>query len=278
MRARVRRALLPYLLLIAGLVVSTVPLYNLVVTSLKPSASLFAHPALVPSWEGVSLDNYRTILADVPFAQNLLNSLLVSVATIALAAFVASTFAYGLARFRFPGRRLLFGALLTVMVVPTLTLILPQFELAAFLGLTDRLWALVPVYVSWVVPFSTFLLKGHIESIPRDFDEAIAMDGGTVFTVYRHVVLPLAAPAVAAISVFNFLTAWEEYPWALTVLNTPERRTLPLVIAGFFGQHNFTEWGLVFALSVISLVPIIAVFLALQKFFVSGLSSGAIKG
>src|SRR5690606_6115464 len=153
----------------------------------------------------------------------------------------------------FPGKKLLFAAIMATMIIPGMTLIIPQFELAVTLRLVNKLDGLIPFYTAWVLTFSTFMIKGYIEGITVDFVEAIYMDGGNAFTVYRTIILPLASPAIAAVSIFNFLTAWEEYPWALTVLNDLEKRTLPITISGFFGQHNFTLWGYVFAMSVISL-------------------------
>ena len=99
-----------------------------------------------------------------------------------------------------------------------------------------------------------------------------------MLTVYFHVVLPLAKPGIASVSIFNFLTAWEEFPWANTVINDDLKRTLPIAISGFFGQHQFTQWGYVFAMSVASLIPVIIIFICFQRYFVSGLQSGGIKG
>ena len=113
---------------------------------------------------------------------------------------------------------------------------------------------------------------------PREFDEAAYADGGSVFTVFFRIILPLASPAIASVSIFNFLTAWEEFTWAMTVINDNAKRTLPIAISGFFGQHQFTQWGYVFAMSVASLVPVLIVFILCQKYFVSGLQAGGLKG
>mgnify|MGYP002589855226 CR=1 FL=1 len=198
--------------------------------------------------------------------------------TVFIAAFVSSALAFCLARFRFPGRRALFALVIGTMIIPGTTLIITQYQLASFFKLTNKLLGLVPFYVAWVIPFSTFMIKGYIESIPREFDEAVYMDGGSVFTVFFKVICPLASPAIASVSIFNFLTAWEEFPWALTVLNDTQKRTLPIAISGFFGQHQFTQWGYVFAMSVASLLPVLIIFICCQKYFVSGLQTGGIKG
>ena len=122
------------------------------------------------------------------------------------------------------------------------------------------------------------MIKGFVEGVPKELDEVTYMDGGSVFTVYVNVIIPLTKPGIASISIFNFLTAWEEFPWANTVINDDVKRTLPIAISGFFGQHQFTQWGYVFALSVLSLLPILIVFISCQKFFVQGLTAGSVKG
>lgn len=267
------------LLLLAGAVVSVLPMVYMITTSLRPNGALYEYPPRIfPRINQVTLENYSYVLFEENFYGNMLNSLVVAAASVALSAFAASAMAYCIARFRFPFRNTLFRLLIVTMVIPGMTLILPQFELAVRFGFINRLSGLVPFYVAWVLPFSTFMIKGFVETIPNELDEAVYMDGGSIFTTYFQVILPLASPSIAAVSVFNFLTAWEEYPWAQTVLNDAQKRTLPIAIAGFFGQRNFTQWGYVFAMSCVSLVPVVVLFLCLQKYFVTGLSSGAVKG
>ena len=235
-------------------------------------------PHFLPSAENITIENYEYIFAQEKFYRNFLNSAVVALATILIAAFISTALAFCLARFEFPGRKLLFGLVIGTMIIPGTTLIITQYQLADFLNVTNSLWGLIPFYVAWVIPFSTFMIKGYIEGIPRDYDEAVYADGGSVFTVFFKIIIPLASPAIASVSIFNFLTAWEEFPWALTVINDNLKRTLPIAISGFFGQHQFTQWGYVFAMSVASLLPVIIVFICFQRYFVSGLQSGGIKG
>ena len=117
-----------------------------------------------------------------------------------------------------------------------------------------------------------------MENIPGEIMEASWFDGADVWTVYTRIALPLASPAIASVSIFNFLTAWEEYPWANTVINDTSKRTLTIAITGFFGQHQFTQWGYVFAMSVLTLIPVVLIFILCQKFFVQGLTAGSVKG
>lgn len=277
--SKARSNVLRYLLLLLGGAVSIMPMIYMVSTSLKPNGALYEFPPrFFPDWEEITFENYKFIFQQEKFYVNFLNSAVVAIVTIVIAAFISTALAFCLARFRFPGRKALFGLVIGTMIIPGTTLIVTQYQLATFFQITNKLLGLIPFYVAWVIPFSTFMIKGYIESIPRDFDEAVYMDGGSVFAVFFKIICPLASPAIASVSIFNFLTAWEEFPWAMTVINDNMKRTLPIAISGFFGQHQFTQWGYVFAMSVSSLVPVLVIFICCQKYFVSGLQTGGIKG
>ncbi|MCI1397928.1 MAG: carbohydrate ABC transporter permease [Lachnospiraceae bacterium] len=268
-----------YVLLILGMVIVILPMLYMVSTSLKPNGALYEYPPqFFPKLHEITLENYKYILSQRKFLGNFLNSIAVSVCTVAISAAVSSALAFCIARFRFPGRRALFAFIILTMIIPGTTMIVPQYELAVKLKTINSIWGLIPFYVAWVIPYSTFMIKGFVEGVPSELDEATYMDGGNVFTVYVHVIIPLTKPGIASISIFNFLTAWEEFPWANTVINDDLKRTLPIAISGFFGQHQFTQWGYVFALSVLSLIPILIVFISCQKFFVQGLTAGSVKG
>lgn len=268
-----------YLLLICGLTVVVLPMIYMVSTSLKPNGALYQYPPkFFPALKEITLENYKYILQQGKFYLNFVNSILVSVITVSVAAMIAAALGFCIARFRFPGRNFLFLFIMLTMIIPGTTLIVPQYELAVKLKVINNLWGLIPFYVAWVIPYSTFMIKGFVENIPRELDEAIYIDGGSVFTVFFRVALPLSKAGIASVSIFNFLTAWEEFPWANTVINDDAKRTLPIAISGFFGQHQFTQWGYVFALSVLSLVPILLVFVFCQRFFVAGLTTGSVKG
>lgn len=274
-----RANIVRYLLLALGTVICTLPMIYMISTSLRPNGALYEYPPrFFPKWEAVTLENYRYILSQSKFYLNFLNSVFVSVTSVVLAALVSSAMAFVMGKFQFRGKKLLFGFIILTMIIPGTTMIVPQFELATHLGLVNRLEGLIPFYVAWVIPFSTFMIKGFMESIPDEITEATYIDGASVMTVYWKIAMPLAAPSIASVSIFNFLTAWEEYPWANTVINDNNLRTLPIAIAGFFGQHQFTQWGYVFAMSVLTLIPVVAVFITCQRFFVQGLTSGSVKG
>ncbi len=279
MKRSVLQQVICHVLLIAGLFIVVLPMLYMVSTSLKPNGALYQFPPkFLPSPDEITLENYAYVLGAGKFYINFLNSVFVSVISVVLAALIASALAFVIARFRFPGRRALFMFIVLTMIIPGLTLIVPQYQLAVKLHLINKLSGLIPFYVAWTIPYSTFMIKGFIDGIPKDLDEAIYMDGGSVFTVFTHVAIPLAKPGIASVSIFNFLTCWEEFPWANTVINDNMKRTMPIAISGFFGRHQFTQWGYVFALSVISLLPVLIIFICCQKFFVSGLTTGSVKG
>jgi len=279
MKRNLRASAVRYLLLLAGAVICTLPMVYMISTSLRPNGALYEYPPrFFPKLDAITLENYQYIILQSKFYYNFLNSVVVSLTSVILAALLSSAMAFVMGKFRFKGNKLLFGFIILTMIIPGTTMIVPQFELATSLGMVNKLWGLIPFYVAWVIPFSTFMIKGFMENIPNEITEATYIDGASVMTVYLQIALPLAAPAIASVSIFNFLTAWEEYPWANTVINNTELRTLPIAIAGFFGQHQFTQWGYVFAMSVLTLLPVVIVFITCQKFFVQGLTAGSVKG
>ena len=279
MKKKTVHQIILHVMLLAALILVVLPMVYMVSTSLKPNGALYEYPPrFLPSPDEITLENYRYIMGEGKFYLNFLNSVVVSCACVVIAAAVAAALGYVLARFSFPGKGMLFGFIVLTMIIPGLTLIVPQYELAVKLKAINTLGGLIPFYVAWTIPYSTFMIKGFVEGISRELDEATYMDGGSVFQVFGKIIVPLAKPGIASVSIFNFLTYWEEFPWANTVLNDNLKRTMPIAISGFFGQHQFTQWGYVFALSVFSLLPILIVFICCQRYFVAGLTTGSVKG
>lgn len=268
-----------YILIIAFSVIAMLPMLYMISTALKPNGALYDYPPkFLPELDEITLENFRYIISENKFYINFLNSLFVAISSVVISALVASAMAFVLGLFNFRGKKLLFAFIIVTMIIPGTAMIIPQFELAVNLNLINKLYGLIPFYVAWVIPFSTFMIKGFMENIPSDIIDAAEIDGLSVAGTFFRIGLPLASPAIASVSIFNFLTAWEEYPWANTVINDADLRTLPIAITGFFGQHQFTMWGYVFAMSVLSLLPVVVIFIACQKYFVSGLTAGSVKG
>ncbi len=265
-----------YVLLSAGAVIMVTPFLYMLSTSFKTQQYVLATP---PQWipRPATLSNYASAFKSDDFPRYFLNSVLVAVSATVLSLLLSSMMAYAFARFRFPGRELLFRILLLGLMIPAMMLIIPQFILAKYLGLLDSLAGLVIFYVAASLALNTFLLRGFFEAVPVELEQAMEVDGAGSITRYWRLILPLSRPALATATIFTFLASWDEYPWALTIINTPEKRTLPLGIALFQGQ-NATLWGLVFAASIVAIGPVIVVFVTFQRHFVQGLTSGAIKG
>ncbi len=262
--------------LTAGAVVMVLPFVYMVSTSLKPDRlTLEIPPRFLPTHPTTA--NYVGAWTSNDFSRYFLNSLMVAVATTVLTIVLSSMMAYAFARFSFPGRSILFGLLLLGLMVPTIMLLIPQFVLAKRLELLDSLWGLVVFYAGANLALSTFLLRSFFRDIPRDLEEAMVVDGAGAWRRYWRLVLPLSRPALATVAIFTFLASWDEFTWALTSISNPDKRTLPLAIALFQGQHA-TSWGLVFAASVIAVLPVIVIYVVFQRQFVSGLTAGAVKG
>ena len=271
----VERVLL-YTLLGVGAGLAVIPLWYMATVALQPKIFILEAPSsLLPS--AISLDNFVKAWTENDFQRYFINSLVVALATTALSTALSAMAAYGFARYRFRGKEILFGIVLISLMVPAIMLIIPQFIVAKSLGTLNSLQGLVVVYVALSFALNTFLLRGFMEELPRELEEAIFVDGGTPLTAFRHVVLPLAQPALATVAVFTFLFSWDEFTWALTSLNRQELRTLPIAIATFQSAHQ-TEWSLVFAASLIAVVPVIAAFVLGQRFFIRGLASSGVKG
>jgi len=274
---RTRAALASRLVLLsAGAVVMIVPFVYMVSTSLKPDRLVLeVPPRFLPSHPTTA--NYTGAWTSNDFSRYFLNSVLVAVATTLLTVLLASMMAFAFARFDFPGKGLLFGLMLLGLMVPTIMLLIPQFLLAKKLMLLNSLWGLVVFYAGGNLALNTFLLRSFFRDIPRELEEAMVVDGAGPWTRYRQLILPLSRPALATVGIFTFLASWDEFTWALTIISDPNKRTLPIAIALFQGQHA-TSWGLVFAASVIAVLPVILIFIAFQRQFVSGLAAGALKG
>ncbi|QGN59107.1 carbohydrate ABC transporter permease [Nostocoides sp. HKS02] len=265
-----------YAVLIVGAVVTCVPFLMMVSTSFKKQTFVLeVPPKLIP--HDPTLANYQQAWSSTGFATYFLNSVLVAVSTVAGVLLIGAMMAYAFARFEFPGKRPIFLMLVATLMIPGMMLIIPQYLVAKDLHVLDSRLGLVLFYVAGQLAFTTFLLRGFIVTIPRDLDEAMLIDGAGRFRIFWSLILPLCRPALATAGIFSFLGAWDEFVWAVTVIDSPEKRTLPIAIALFQGQHA-TSWGLVFAASVIAVVPVITVFIIFQRQFVAGVQAGALKG
>ena len=238
---------------------------------------------IVPIPDTVSLDNFRAVVGTTSdaggwlFGRQLLNSLVVAVATSVVGVALSATAAYALSRWDFPGRDHSMAAFLVTQMFPGVVMLIPLYILLDALGLLDSTMGLVLVYATTAVPFSVWTLKGYFDTIPMALEEAAFLDGASRWVTFTQIILPLARPALAVTGLFSFMTAWNEFILAATLLNRPETFTLPVVLQRYVNDYS-TEWGLFAAGAVLVSLPVVGLFFALQRHFVEGLTAGGVKG
>ncbi len=269
-----------YILLTFGLLFVIIPMFYMVISAFKDNAHTFSYPpVLFPPFSELTISNFVYVFNQTKFFTYFLNTIFVATMTVLISIVISTSLAYGFARLYIPGKKIIFAFVLSIMMIPGLAMIVPQFELAVKFHLVNNLWGVILFYAAWVTPFSTFLIKGYIEdNIPKELDESILVDGGSSFVVYRHIILPMTSPVIASISILNFLFPFEELGWSEAILKTDNIRTLPVAITMFFQAHSRTDWGYVFSMTTLAMIPVLVIFILLQRYFISGLGSGAIKG
>ncbi|GAG62716.1 unnamed protein product [marine sediment metagenome] len=264
-----------YILLICGVVITLVPFMYMISASFKSQIYTFEYPPrLIP--RDPTLENYIKALGKDLFGINILNSFFVATATTISTVFISSLMAYAFSRMRFPGKEVFFYILLLGMMIPPVMLIIPQFIIVKNLHLLDNLWGLIVVYISVTLSMQTFLLRSFFETIPRELEEAVLVDGGTRWDIFRKIILPLSKPGLAVVAIFTFLYAWDEFPWAHVAIREGSRRTLPVAIALFQSQY-LTQWGLLFAATTVASIPAVIVFVIFQRYFIQGVVTSGLK-
>jgi ABC-type glycerol-3-phosphate transport system permease component len=259
-----------------GLLLALVfPTLWVLLTSLRPEQEVFSDTFRLIS-STLTLDSYRALLGKTTFAIYVRNSLVVSLASTVLAVTASLLAAYAFSRRRFPLRSVLLIAVVFSQLFPYVILITPIYVIFYHLKLVNTSSGLIIAYVATTVPFSVYMLLGYLDSVPRELDEAGIMDGCSTLRVIRSVILPVAWPGVAATAIYAFAQSWNEYLIALTLVTRNELKTVPVGLAGFFGEYT-TRWDLVMTASVLATLPTLVVFLILQRRLVSGLATGAVK-
>ena len=256
------------------------PMVWMVLTSLKTQFAALQYP---PQWlpRNVTVSQYVRLLSPASdvgreFLRFMFNSILVSSATTVLGVLIAVPAAYAFSRFRFPGRNLLFYSILLRNMFPTVVFLMPLFILMRWLHLVNTEASLILTYLTFGLPLSIWLLKGFYDNIPVQLEQAARIDGASRFQAFFQVVMPLSSPGILATAIYCFIQAWNEYVYALTFLNDETRLTLPVGLQRFFTEYA-TDWPGLMAASFITSVPVVVLFLFLQKYFVRALTEGAVK-
>ena len=252
------------------------PLYWMVKSSLTPPSELFTNPPeLYPSH--VTLQWYETVLFRTDTPGFFLTSLEIALATMAVCMAVGTLGGYSLTRFRYPGRELFLFSALMSYVFPAILLFVPIFLILNALDLIDTKLGVILAHVIMTMPLALWMMRSFFLSIPRDLDEAAWVDGAGYFTTFRRIVLPLALPGIFSTAIFVFVMSWNEYLFASVIATSSENKTLPAGIAEFVTSYDI-RWGEIMALGTLATIPVVVMFLLIQRFFIKGITAGAVKG
>ncbi|MFG2156464.1 carbohydrate ABC transporter permease [Streptomyces olivaceus] len=265
-----------YVALLAYLVFLAFPFLWLISTAFKPPRELGSlHPTWIP--EHPTLDNFRQAFDEQPLLHAALNSLLAAVGAAVIAVLIATPTAYVMARYRGRFAKAATGWVVVSQAFPFVLLIIPLFLVLKNLRLINSVPGLVMVYVVWSLPFALWMLAGYVRAVPAELEEAAAVDGAGRLRILVSVTAPLLAPGIVATALFAFVTAWNEFFFALVLLKTPEKQTLPVILTHFIGAEGMADLGPLAAAAFLATLPSLLVFALIQRRITGGMLAGAVK-
>ena len=274
-----RTSLVKRIMLWTGMVIaalfSGLPILWLVSGSLKANQNIFAVPPKLVD-ESFSFGAYMAVLMDSEKVRFFINSYGIAAIVVALTLLIALLASYSFSRFSFPGKKILNTVIISVQAVPPITLLIPYLVLVVQLKLYDTYAALVLTYVVFTLPYAILMLTGYLNTLPKELDEAVLIDGGSRFMALWRVLVPSCLPGLVSVGLYTFIQCWNEYLYALTLTKTNATRTVPIGIASLMGQYAF-EWNQIMAMSILGSLPVIVIALFFQKYFISGMTAGAVK-
>ena len=267
------------LVLVGGLGIFAIwtglPLYWIVVTSIKPNLLIYREPQLFPSQ--VTLDHFAFVLGQTPFLQYIRNSVSVTLVTTSLAMIIGTLAAYAIVRLSFAGRRWVARSVVVTYLVPGSLLFIPMFQVIYTIGLIDNIVGLMLTYLTFTVPFATWMMIAYFRNIPTELDDAALVDGCNRLQALVWIMVPIALPALAVVGLFAFTLSWNEFLYALVFIGSDSQKTLTVGLIGLVRGDTF-PWGPMMAASLLGALPPTLVYLVSQRWVVSGLAAGGVKG
>jgi multiple sugar transport system permease protein len=251
------------------------PVVWMLSTSLKSNAEVFQSPPRLVT-ENFSFDAYTQILTNGSQMRFFLNSYIVALAVTALTLVVAILAGYGFSRYNFPLKGAINALIVSVQAVPPITLVIPYFGLVVALGLYNTYPGLILTHMVFTLPYAIIMTTAYFNTLPKELDESVKVDGATSWTALWRVLVPISVPGLVAVGVYTFMISWNEYLFALTLTRTDDMRTVPIGIQLLMGQHSY-EWNQMMAMSILGSIPVLILFLLFQRRFIGGLTSGAVK-
>lgn len=253
------------------------PLIWMVLTSIKPQSELFrVPPSILP--HSVTFEHYAALLRKTPFLRYFANSMILASATTALVIVVGALGAYSLVRFQYRGRETLAGLVLFTYLLPSVVLIIPLYLLMVKIGLANSLTSLVIAYTTFSLPYALWLLRSFMAGIPEDLESAALVDGASRIGAFIDVILPQALPGIISTALFTFILAWNEYLYALVLVNSDQSRPLTTGVMNMLITAFNIDWSLLMAASVMMSIPLIVIFAFLQSYLTRGFGAGGVKG
>ncbi|WP_336630353.1 MULTISPECIES: carbohydrate ABC transporter permease [unclassified Microbacterium] len=272
---RLIAAIAVFVALLIGAFYAGFPVVWMISNSVKPNTEIFAYPpSLIP--QTFTWDAYVSVVTDPKKIRFFVNSYVVSAGVVVFTLFAGIMAGYALSRFDFPFKKTLNSVIISVQAVPPITLLIPYFGLVVALRLYDTYWALILTYIVATIPYAILMMTGYFNTIPRELDEAIRIDGGGTLRTLWQVLVPVATPGIVSVGTYTFMVAWNEYLFALALTKNGDMRTVPVGIQLLMGEHSF-KWSEMMAMSVLGCLPVLIVFMLFQRQFVGGMTDGAVK-
>jgi multiple sugar transport system permease protein len=261
--------------LLIGAVFAAGPVLWMLSSSFKSNTQIFELPPRLIT-DTFSLDAYISIFTNPETVRFFINSYVVAGAVTILTLLVAIQAAYAFSRFEFRGKRIVNVIIVSVQAVPPITLLIPYFGLMVGLGLYNTYPGLIFTYMVFTLPYAIIMMTGYFNTLPKELDEAVRVDGAGSFTALWRVLVPISIPGIVSVGIYTFMIAWNEFLFALTLTRTIDMRTVPIGIQLLMGQHSY-EWNQIMAMSILGSIPVLVLFLFFQRFFISGLTAGSVK-